>query len=91
MNAEGGRDAQSVALLTALGGYEKWLVEQERPGVPGTDSLVAQQELQKVLEIRRDSFAHLTQVASQLLLTHARISELLYERQLRALRGATTG
>lgn len=78
-----------VALLSALDAYANWLCNMAgHSGMLGGDTSVGRSELQKVLDIRRASFPHLTQTVIEVLVAHSAFAGLLYERQHRALRGA---
>jgi hypothetical protein len=80
-----------AALLTALDDYANWLsMVAGPPGFRDSDTSVGQGELWKLLEIRRTWFPHLTQETTELLVVHTDITSLLYERQLRAVRGSTS-
>lgn len=79
---------EAVALIGALVAYEKWVANLVRPGGSwGGDAHIGHRQLQKLLEIRRTSFPDLKDEATALLLAHAGIAHVLYQQELRALRG----
>jgi hypothetical protein len=81
-----------AALFSALDAYADWIFELAGPsGFAGGDTSIARNELQKVLDIRSTSFPHVTREATEILVGQSEIANLLYERQLRALSGATSG
>jgi hypothetical protein len=82
----------AAALFAALDFYGAWLSGlSEDAGSQGADAGTGQKALHQVLKIRRESFPHLTQDATALLVVHTEIATLLYERELRATRGTTAG
>jgi len=85
------RTAVVAELLSALDAYAQWLSAlRERSGFAAGSLSTGQDELQKVLELRRTSCPLLTREATELLVVHTQLANLLYECQLRTVRGCTT-
>ena len=81
-----------AALLAALDSYVDWLSGLGGDsGSQAADPSTGQSHLQEVLRIRRESFPRLTHDAAEILVAHTEIAALLYERELRAIRGTTAG
>ena len=88
MEANRHLSAPVAALTAALDTYVAWLSGLCGRAGPGPAVLgTGQRELQKVLDIRRASFPQLASEATEVLLGHAELANLMYERQLQAGRG----
>jgi hypothetical protein len=85
MEAVRHQSAPVADLAAALDTYVAWLSGLCGRAGPGPAVLgTGQRELQQVLDIRRASFPQLASQATEVLLGHAELVNLMYERQLRA-------
>jgi hypothetical protein len=80
-----------ATFVRALDAYAKWVGNLVRPGGSwGGDARIGYAYLQRVLEIRRTSFPHLASAATDLLVTHSEIANLIYAHELRAIHSSST-
>lgn len=81
----------STSLNQALDSYAEWLHRHFALGIDVTDDRESGAQLLRVIaEIRRHSCPGASQLMTNLLLDHTKLSTMLFERQLKLVRGEAT-